>query len=352
MNRNSRRLSLAIAVAAIFAVAACVLRTLACLSALESNMIYYSDQRLITAANIVLIVGAVLASAIALTMDREPLRANFSTPLTFVPAGIAAIALLIFGLCMLAIYTVSDTPLPNVRTDTAAKLALASAILAPISAVHFLLSALLTERHTRLRAFFALGTVLIGAAYASYLYFNAGSPINAPNKITEQMAYLFASLFFLYETRISLGREMWRAYSAFGLIAATLSAYTSLPALIAYAAKGSYVTATVESAVLLAAFSFFIFTRLCMTASAAPDSECPEMAALRKFAERRAEELISGKIEDGTQISIAELIEIPKVAITDDDEDAQPEIEPEDEPDEKAPETTNDTESNIGAPEE
>ena len=256
----------------------------------------------------------------ALMTAKEPVRASFSSPLTFVPTGLVAIALLIFSLAMLSMYLNLHTPIPNVRLKVASSLALICAILAPLSAVHFFLSALLTERHAKLRAYFALATVLLGAVYASFLYFNIGSPINSPNKLIEQMAYLFASLFFLYETRISLGREMWRGYILFGLIAALLSAYASFPALITYFVNEKYVTTTVESAALLASFSVFIFARLGMATEAAPDRECPEMAALRKFAERREEELRTDVIEDGTQISFTELIDIPKATASEGNE--------------------------------
>ena len=331
MNRNSKRLCASLVIMLLFAAVACVLRTLACLWHLEENQIYFAEGGMLSVAGALVVVGAILSAAIALTMDKEPVRAHFSSALTFVPTGLTAVALLIFGLCMLAVYTTLDSPLPDQRVSIASALALACAVLAPLSAVHFFLNAFLTERHTLLRAGFSLATVLLGALYAAFLYFGAGLPINAPNKLVEQMAYLFCSLFFLYETRISLGREMWRGYSVFGLIAAMLTAYASLPALIAYFIDGVYVTKTVESAALLFAFFIFITSRLCMAVSAAPDGECPEMAALRAFAERREEELRSGgRIEDGVQISITELIDIPKHSPAEDDEgDAEPEAKAE-----------------------
>lgn len=346
MNKNSKRLTAALLTLIVFAAAACTLRTLACLRHLESNMIYFSSTGLITAANVVVVCAAVLLCASAFTLTKEPLRADFTSPVTYVPTGIAGVALLVFGLAMLALYSVSDSPLPNPRIEVAGSLALICALLTPLSAVHFLLSAFLSERHARIRGYFALATVLLCAAYASYLYFAPGSPINAPNKTVEQMAYLFISLFFLYETRISLAREMWRSYAAFGLVAALIGVYASLPALLAYFIKGIYVTATVESAVLLISLSIFIFARVCMMAMAAPDGECPEMAVLRRFAERREEELNSGKIEDGTQISITELIDIPTAHADADDEqeDAMP---PEDIT--ESIEETIETENDIGA---
>ena len=319
MNRNSKRLGLALIILAMLSIAACTLRTFACIWYLEDNLIYFAENSLLMVANIIVVAASVLVIAIALSMSREPLRADFSSPLTFVPTGFLAIATLIFGLVMLATYTVTKSPLPDERVSIAAALALVCALLTPFSAVHLFLTVFLDERRAKLRGLFALATVLIGAAYASFLYFNSGSPINAPNKLVEQMAYLFASLFFLYEARISLGREMWRGYTAFGLIAALITAYASIPALFTYAIDGAMVTKTVESAVLLLAMSIFIFARLAMAVFAAPDRESDEMSVLRLYAERRESELRDGRSEDGEQISITELIDIPKRAAASDD---------------------------------
>ena len=65
-----------------------------------------------------------------------------------------------------------------------------------------------------------------------------GMALNSPNKLISQMAFLLAALFFLYEARISLGREKWRGYCIFGLAALAANAYSAVPAVILYFAKG------------------------------------------------------------------------------------------------------------------
>ena len=54
------------------------------------------------------------------------------------------------------------------------------------------------------------------------------------SKILRLTAFITSALFFLYEARISIGREMWRLYTVFGLVAAALCAYTSIPGIIVY----------------------------------------------------------------------------------------------------------------------
>ena len=126
----------------------------------------------------------------------------------------------------------------------------------------------------------------------------------------EEMAYLFAAIFFLYESRISLGREMWRPYIAFGMLSALLTAYASIPAVITYLARGEIISSTFESAIFLLALTVFIMARLFLLVSVSYDGISKEMKALAEFAASRQDALDRPAIEDGTQISIEELIDI------------------------------------------
>ena len=126
---------------------------------------------------------------------------------------------------------------------------------------------------------------------AASLYFDSSSALNAPNKLVDQMAALAAATFFLYEARISLGREMWRAYSGFGLVAALLLAYASIPELIVYLTRGAVITSHIEASVLLFALLLFVFMRLCLVMSLSEEGEKPELTVLRAYAEEREEEM-------------------------------------------------------------
>jgi hypothetical protein len=105
------------------------------------------------------------------------------------------------------------------------------------------------------------------------------------------MAFISSAIFFLYETRISLGREMWRAYTAFGLIAASLTAYASIPAMITYYVNGEIISsmeyrslASVEEYLLLLALFIYILARLCLTSSLTEKKENALIKMLEKSA--------------------------------------------------------------------
>lgn len=311
MNKNSNKLVLYMFVLVLFIGATCLLRTMACVGALDENLLYFEKDSLILPADIITAVGVVLLFTLSLSMKKDDVRLSFSSPTAYVPTGIIAVALILFMLKMIDVYIdLSGMIAHQAQIPISAWLALACAVITPLSIIHFFLSAFLTERKTGVRAYFALATILLAAIYASFLYFSTGMPLNAPNKIVEQMAYLFAAIFLLYEARISLGRELLRMYTAFGLVAALITAYASIPALLTYFVSGNLITYSLESAVLLLALFIFIFTRLSLVMSAAHNGESAEMTALREYAERRAAELASVTVEDGTQISIDELIEL------------------------------------------
>ncbi len=110
--------------------------------------------------------------------------------------------------------------------------------------------------------------------YSMLIYLDGTLSINDSNKVLRQMAFIFSALFFLYEARISLGREMWRAYAAFGLIAASLTAYASVPAIITYYVNGEIVShmgykslASIEEYLLLLALFVYILSSLFLTSS-------------------------------------------------------------------------------------
>ena len=87
------------------------------------------------------------------------------------------------------------------------------------------------------------------------------------------MAYLFAALFFLYETRLSMGRERWGAYTAFGLIASLLTAYSSIPSLICYLATKNLISHSIYETVFTLSLFIFITSRLLVALFAEEDKE-------------------------------------------------------------------------------
>ena len=119
------------------------------------------------------------------------------------------------------------------------------------------------------------------------------------------MAYLFCAMFFLFEARISLGRQKWNIYAAFGLAASALCLYSSLPSLITYFIKGELVSASLEENLLTLSLFIFITTRLAVTAMLPEDKETFSIKALRTAAEQRRSEIKSDDRAESTDDQLA-----------------------------------------------
>jgi hypothetical protein len=107
---------------------------------------------------------------------------------------------------------------------------------------------------------------------------------------------MICAAFFVFEARISLGREMWRLYTAFGLVAASLTAYASIPAIVTYYINGEIINASsvkslasLEEYVLLLALFIFIVSRLCLTVFLREEKENALVKALGEYAKEREE---------------------------------------------------------------
>ena len=146
-----------------------------------------------------------------------------------------------------------------------------------------------------------------------YLYFSTALPINSPNKMLDQMAYLLAAVFFLYETRLSFGREKWRPYIAFGFIAATVCAYSSIPSIILYISNGETVSNTIYESTLTLALFIFIISRIILTAGLIEAKSSPTVSAIAKAAHLRQNEI--NPISE-----IAEIIDLSGKALEYDEE--------------------------------
>ena len=207
---------------------AVILRSVACFTDYNFATDYFGSKGLISAGNYITVAACILYFTYIFTAKRDiRLIPNFTSPITYIPTGLVAVALLFIsrslGESAVSAHNKSD------RITISFIVALLAAIFALFSILHFTLTAIDEKEHSTNRASFGLFTIIFMAFYSAYLYFDTSLPLNSPAKITDQMAYLFAAVFFLYETRLSLGREKWRGYIAFGFIAAMLTAYSVVP---------------------------------------------------------------------------------------------------------------------------
>jgi len=277
------------------------MRITACLSDMDYLSGYFESKTLIRIANTALAVGAIFAFSYVFAEPRDKkLIFNFSSPLNYVFAGTLGTALLFFARHAFSLFKgyrayvkfhEGDYFFNSVTEKILMYITFALGILAILSVVHFILSTLIVKSKDTRRADFGLITVIFLSLYAAFLYFSTDLPINSPAKIIDQSAYLASSLFFLFETRISIGRERWRAYRAFGLIALLLTAYSAIPSLIVYIAKGVTISNSIYETVLTLTLSLFIGARLVLTAVLREEKESKTVTLIKSAFLKREEEI-------------------------------------------------------------
>jgi hypothetical protein len=343
MNTNSKRLGLYIAIMLVLTTVATALRSAACILHLDYASGFFDDKTLISIANAIITFTVIGAFSYMFSAARIKLRASFATSATYVPTGVLGVATAFLGAKILShVASTSRYPLLSAETFSlktpATLVGILAGILAFLSIAHHFLNAFITEGKAEIRAYFASATVTFLALYSMLIYLDTSLSIGDPAKLLRLTAFLLSALFFLYEARISLGREMWRIYTAFGLSAAALCAYTSIPAIITYFAKDILISslskrslASIEEYLLLLAIFIFIVARLCVTATLREEKENAYINVLSTYAKEREGKVRESykrfqKIFASKQLSIFDLYggEIP--AEPDEDEEFEVEI--------------------------
>ena len=274
-------------VLALFGIAATVLRTAALITSLDEALIYFESSALITASAIVIAVFAIIALSYIFVQEKDfnP-SVSFENPRTYVPSGLVGVAFLLISATLWGDFFIT-TPSRGAFSNISSIILFAVAVFALISTANFFLNNFHEKKESTSRAAFCLCCAVFMGLYAGHLFFSNELPINAPNKAIDQLSYLSVSIFFLYETRISLGRAMWRAYLAFGLIAAALTAYSSIPAILFYFTKGGVVSASIAENVLTLTLGIYIISRLTLTVTSIRDEACPTVCAIVDMTAKR-----------------------------------------------------------------
>ena len=281
MDKRTQRLGVYMPILFLAILTAVTLRTVACLTDLQLDTGFFENKTVINIASYLTLGFAVLLlSYIFFAKKDEKLIPSFSSPATYIPTALVSVATVFFALDIIG----------SARGSLKA-FGIILGILGFAAVFHFILNAFITSDGSSARAALGLAAVVFIAFFAAYLYFDTTMPLNAPNKIIDQMAHLFAALFLLYETRISLGRAKWNLYIAFGLIASLMTAYSAIPSLIMYFVRGTVISASIyESAFLLTLF-VFITARLIVAAYLPKDETCPFICKLKSFSEKRTNEI-------------------------------------------------------------
>lgn len=270
----------------ILSLVASVLRSVALITSFNYETMHFNHSALIVVSSVIVAVSMVAFLSYFIFGEKEKkLVTRTDDAAYYIPAGILSVALIFMGATNLSGATTYPEGVLTV-------LAFVSGILALISAVSFFLSIFIERRSDLVKAAFSLSIVCFLATYAMLLYFNKEvHPTNSPNRLIDQLAYLFSAVFFLYEARIPLGRIKWRGYIALGLCGTMLCAYSSIPALILYFANGYVISESLIESILTFTVMIFIGARIFNYKKLSPDSECDIVRGIEAMSIQRGEEI-------------------------------------------------------------
>ena len=306
MTIKNRAIRIYLTVLALATLAASGLRAAALVKDFDFASGHFDGKSLITAASLLTVASAIVMITYVFFADKSKgYVAQFSTPLTYVPAGAVCAATVFFLLNIKeAIPKLSEVSKGTPITEI---LLLLVFYLAFPTIIYFILNSVSSERASNARAVSGIATVICFALYTSYLYFDTALTINNPNKIIDEMAFLLAALFFLYETRISISRESWNLYFVTGAIASSVGLYSSVPAIIATVIRDKAISESLEENVLILTVAVFIFARLILSATYNEDKRSDTITMLRDAAlEREAFICEREEIERQTALASSE----------------------------------------------
>lgn len=265
----------------IVSAAAVTMRTVA--SFLHLSPLGYYTGTLATAADYTVLFGLLALLTFALTHRKDiPPKIHAGSPLTYVPAAPLAATLIFFGASFL--FQKTEGSLEKIAFPILGLLALAGAF-------YFFLAVFFEKSLCDLRAVFGAILALYLILYAGYLYFDTALPINAATKICDQVAYIACSVFFLLETRASLGRVPFAIYATGGLAASLLTAYSAIPSLLVYLFEGRLIPNRLEDLLVLVMLSAYVFCRTTQFMITRSQTPTALMAALQAEAKMRTEQI-------------------------------------------------------------
>lgn len=309
MIKRSGRQKIYVAAALVLTLIAVVLRLAALFLDFNPQTNYFDSKVLINIASAVLATGSVFLFTYAFFAEsKKPLVATFTSPANLVPTTLICVALMYFAAGIISRLKAYGVPMMEA---IAAKnvmyiIYLALLVLSVLSIVYFIENALIEKRSSVSRAAFGIIAILFLALYATHFFFNTELQLNAPNKIVDQLAYLFAALFFLYEIRISLGRECWNLYVAFGLISSSLLAYSSIPSLIYYFAKEISISAGIYETALSLSLFIFIMARMIISVTLGEDRVSDTVTLIKDSFAKRNEYIREVEAEEKRILAEAE----------------------------------------------
>ena len=268
-------------------------RTVALFTDFNVSEGYFGNKLIISLSDLTVFIACVATLTFTFMAKKIRAVADFDNPATYIPSGMISVSLVFLAAETLVSLSLRAGGIFSKATlsSPSALLSLLSAVLAAVCVINFFLTVFFTDREKESRAFFGILTVVFLAIYALYLYFDTKLPLNSPNKSVDQMALLLSACFFLFETRISLGREKWRGYVAFGMISSFITAYSSIPTLIYYFATGNMISDSLSGAMLCFTLFIYVTARVLLIGALTENEKNEAAVTIEILAGIRKEEL-------------------------------------------------------------
>ena len=261
MKKAFRGLGIALPVALLTLIAA-VIKTIACFKNMDYSTGFFDGAVSVRIANAAIVVASVaLLASLFIKVENRSVPVSFAGPLVYLPSGVLATSLLFLATEIIGYASDMTGGFSATRPfDRSAIIALITATLALCTIAYLALVIFTQNPRSLLRANFGMLAALFFALYTAFLFFRAGASLAQPQKIITEMVCLAAAVFFLEETRISLGRERWNAYFVLGGLTAVLAFYAAAPALAVYVIEGKVITSGPAELIFL--LSLFVFASL------------------------------------------------------------------------------------------
>lgn len=277
----------------VFISAAVTLRSVALFNSFNWGTMHFDGSVTFTVSAIISFIAVLgFSSFIFLAPKKYKLTPDCSALEIFIPSGILSVAFIFMSVSMLiGWFTRTPQKLTGIA-QIVSYIPVLLTILAVLSAAFSFLSIMSLKRICNFKAALGMCAIAFLALYGTYLFFAKDShPTNSPNKIIDQLAYFSSAIFMLFETRIALGRDMWKPYVSLGLSSAILCAYSSLPALILYFANGATISDSITESVLTFTIFVYVSVKLLLTLKLPSDDCCKMASAIQQMATKREEEL-------------------------------------------------------------
>ena len=273
-------------IAILLCVVACTLRTVATFLGVDAFG-YFEHSTLYKVSAWIIVSAVVILLTLPLTYrKRRDTLVEQTTPHTFLPSLMMGMLFLFFvGEGVFAL--TSEYFIPTLDKITFL-LALALGLGA---CIYFFALAILESAINDRKANLGMTCVLFFGIYAAYLYLNVKTPRNAHIELSEEMTFIALMLYFLYEVRISLGKQKQNLYVTFALIGGILCSYCVIPTLIYYIASGCLLASSLTAFLLLCGTLAFITMRLALFEKSPTDAPIPLVEQLLTVAKAREEEV-------------------------------------------------------------